>query len=546
MTGNDTLWYKDAIFYEVHVRAFCDGDADGRGDLRGLISKLDYLKDLGVDCIWLLPIYPSPLKDDGYDISDYYNIAPAYGTVDDFRTLLDQSHARGLHVIMDLVLNHTSDQHPWFQAARADRSSPYRDYYVWSDTNQKYSGARIIFLDSEKSNWTWDENAGQYFWHRFYSCQPDLNYDNPAVRAEMINVMRFWLKMGIDGFRADAVPYLFERESTNCENLPETHAYLKEIRRALDQEFPGRILLAEANQWPEDTRAYFGDGDEFHMGFHFPVMPRIYMALRQADRTPLVWILGRTPPIPDNCQWCTFLRNHDELTLEMVTEEERKWMWQEYAPEPRMRLNLGIRRRLAPLLDDDRRKIELANSLLFTLPGSSILYYGDEIGMGDNIWLPDRNGLRTPMQWTSAVNAGFSSAAPKSLYLPVIDNSVYGPAHINVADERAHPDSLLNSLRHMIAVRKEHPAFGRGSFTWVECESLAVAAYLRQYQDERVLVVNNLSGKPQKVALKLPFGAAQLEDLLGGQPLPAAEGGTLLLELKPYQYLWMGRQSSAA
>jgi maltose alpha-D-glucosyltransferase/alpha-amylase len=546
MTGNDTLWYKDAIFYEVHVRAFCDGDADGRGDLRGLISKLDYLKDLGVDCIWLLPIYPSPLKDDGYDISDYYNIAPAYGTVDDFRTLLDQAHTRGLHVIMDLVLNHTSDQHPWFQAARADRSSPYRDYYVWSDTNQKYSGARIIFLDTEKSNWTWDETAGQYFWHRFYSCQPDLNYDNPAVRAEMINVMRFWLKMGIDGFRADAVPYLFERESTNCENLPETHAYLKEIRRALDQEFPGRILLAEANQWPEDTRAYFGDGDEFHMGFHFPVMPRIYMALRQADRTPLVWILGRTPPIPDNCQWCTFLRNHDELTLEMVTEEERQWMWQEYAPEPRMRLNLGIRRRLAPLLDDDRRKIELANSLLFTLPGSSILYYGDEIGMGDNIWLPDRNGLRTPMQWTSAVNAGFSSAAPKSLYLPVIDNSVYGPAHINVADERAHPDSLLNSLRHMIAVRKEHPAFGRGSFTWVECESLAVAAYLRQYQDERVLVVNNLSGKPQKVALKLPFGAAQLEDLLGGQPLPAAEGGTLLLELKPYQYLWMGRQSSAA
>ncbi len=470
MTGNDTLWYKDAIFYEVHVRAFCDGDADGRGDLRGLISKLDYLKDLGVDCIWLLPIYPSPLKDDGYDISDYYNIAPAYGTVEDFRSLLDQAHARGLHVIMDLVLNHTSDQHPWFQAGRADRSSPYRDYYVWSDTDQKYSGARIIFLDTEKSNWTWDATAGQYFWHRFYSCQPDLNYDNPAVRGEMINVMRFWLKMGIDGFRADAVPYLFEREGTNCENLPETHAYLKEIRRALDQEFPGRILLAEANQWPEDTRAYFGDGDEFQMGFHFPVMPRIFMALRQADRTPLVWILGRTPPIPDNCQWCTFLRNHDELTLEMVTEEERQWMWQEYAPEPRMRLNLGIRRRLAPLLDDDRRKIELANSLLFTLPGSSILYYGDEIGMGDNIWLPDRNGVRTPMQWTSAVNAGFSSAAPKSLYLPLIDNSVYGPAHINVADERAHPDSLLNRLRRLIAVRKQHPAFGRGSFTWVECE----------------------------------------------------------------------------
>ncbi len=540
MTGNDTLWYKDAIFYEVHVRAFCDGDADGRGDLRGLISKLDYLKDLGVDCLWLLPIYPSPLKDDGYDISDYFNIAPAYGTLDDFRTLLDQAHARGLHVIMDLVLNHTSDQHPWFQAARADRNSPYRDYYVWSDTDQKYSGARIIFLDTEKSNWTWDKTAGQYFWHRFYACQPDLNYDNPAVRAEMINVMRFWLKMGSDGFRADAVPYLFEREGTNCENLPETHAYLKEIRRSLDQEFPGRILLAEANQWPEDTRAYFGDGDEFHMGFHFPVMPRIYMALRQADRTPLVWILGRTPPIPDNCQWCTFLRNHDELTLEMVTEEERQWMWQEYAPEPRMRLNLGIRRRLAPLLDNDRRKIELANSLLFTLPGSSILYYGDEIGMGDNIWLPDRNGMRTPMQWTSAVNAGFSSAAPKSLYLPVIDNSVYGPGHANVADERAHPDSLLNSLRHMIAVRKEHPAFGRGSFTWVEGESLAVAAYLRQYQDERVLVVNNLSGKQQSVALKLPFGAGRPQNLVNPRPLPPVQDGLITLEMGPYQYIWAG------
>ena len=538
MPGNDALWYKDAIFYEVHVRAFSDGDDDGRGDLRGLISKLDYLKDLGVDCIWLLPIYPSPLKDDGYDISDYYNIAPAYGTVDDFRTLLDEAHARGLHVIMDLVLNHTSDQHPWFQAARADRNSPYRDYYVWSDTDQKYSEARIIFLDTEKSNWTWDETAGQYFWHRFYACQPDLNYDNPAVRAEMINVMRFWLKMGIDGFRADAVPYLFEREGTNCENLPETHAYLKEIRRTIEAEFPGAILLAEANQWPEDTRAYFGDGDEFNMGFHFPVMPRLYMALRKADRTPLVWILGRTPPIPDNCQWCTFLRNHDELTLEMVTEEERQWMWQEYAPEPRMRLNLGIRRRLAPLLDNDRRKIELANSLLFTLPGSPILYYGDEIGMGDNIWLPDRNGVRTPMQWTSAVNAGFSCAAPKSLYLPVIDNSVYGPGHVNVADERAHPDSLLNTLRHMIAVRKQHLAFGRGSFAWAECELLAIAAYVRQYGDDRVLVVNNLSGAKQAVTLKLPF-AGQPEDLLGKLSLPAMEDRTLTVELKPYEYLWM-------
>ncbi len=537
MPANNPLWYKDAIFYEIHVRAFFDGDDDGRGDLRGLTSKLDYLKDLGVDCIWLLPIYPSPLKDDGYDISDYYNIAPAYGTVDDFHNLLDQAHARGLHVIMDLVLNHTSDQHPWFQAARRDRNSPYRDYYVWSDTDQKYKDARIIFLDTEKSNWTWDEMAGQYFWHRFYSCQPDLNFDNPAVRQEMINVMRFWLKMGIDGFRADAVPYLFEREGTNCENLPETHAYLKEIRRALDQEFPGRILLAEANQWPEDTRAYFGDGDEFHMGFHFPVMPRIYMALRKADRTPLVWILGRTPPIPDNCQWCTFLRNHDELTLEMVSEEERQWMWHEYAPEARMRLNLGIRRRLAPLLDNDRRKIELANSLLFTLPGSSILYYGDEIGMGDNIWLHDRNGVRTPMQWTSAVNAGFSCAAPKSLYLPVIDNSVYGPGHVNVTDERAHADSLLNTLRHLIAVRKQHPAFGRGSFAWVECESLSVAAYVRQFGEERVLVVNNLAGKKQPVELKLPF-EGQIKNLLNSNPLPTVQEGRVTLEMGPYQYLW--------
>jgi maltose alpha-D-glucosyltransferase / alpha-amylase len=550
MPAPDPLWYKDAIFYEVHVRAFCDGDGDGRGDLKGVISKLDYLKDLGVDCLWLLPIYPSPLRDDGYDISDYYSIAHEFGTVADLRRLLDEAHARRLHVIMDLVLNHTSDQHPWFQAARTDRNSPYRDYYVWSDTDQKYSGARIIFLDTEKSNWTWDEAAGQYYWHRFYSCQPDLNYDNPAVRAEMINVMRFWLELGIDGFRADAVPYLFEREGTNCENLPETHAYLKEIRRVLEKEYPGRILLAEANQWPEDTRAYFGNGDEFNMGFHFPVMPRIYMALRKADRTPLVWILGRTPSIPPNCQWCTFLRNHDELTLEMVTEEERQWMWQEYAPEPRMRLNLGIRRRLAPLLDNDRRKIELANSLLFTLPGSSILYYGDEIGMGDNIWLDDRNGVRTPMQWSGAQNAGFSSAAPEKLYLPVIDDPVYGPARVNVTAELALPDSLLNTLRRRITTRKYHPAFGRGSFDWVECDNLAIAAYLREYGEDRLLVVNNLSGKKQPVTLKLQLKQPQPWDLLAPPkattPLkpPASrflvDKGLLKFELEPYEYLWLG------
>ncbi|HEX7434039.1 MAG TPA: maltose alpha-D-glucosyltransferase, partial [Anaerolineaceae bacterium] len=384
---DNPLWFKDAVFYEVYCRAYSDSNGDGHGDLRGLTQKLDYIHSLGVDCIWLLPIYPSPLLDDGYDIADFYGVHPDYGTLDDFKTLVKEAHGRGLRVIADLVLNHTSDQHPWFQASRSSRESPYRDYYVWSDTDQEYTGARIIFLDTEKSNWTWDPVAGQYFWHRFYSSQPDLNYDNPAVRQAMIDVMDFWLGMGIDGFRADAVPYLFEREGTNCENLPETHAYLREIRSFMDQKYPGRILLGEANQWPVDLRPYLGDGDEFHMAFHFPLMPRVFMALKRADVTPMLSILAQTPEIPENCQWCTFLRNHDELTLEMVTEEERQWMWAQYAPEPRMRLNLGIRRRLAPLLDGDRRKIELANALSFALPGSPILYYGDEIGMGDDIWM---------------------------------------------------------------------------------------------------------------------------------------------------------------
>lgn len=396
---SDSLWYKNAVFYEVYVRAFYDSNADGHGDLNGLARKLDYLQSLGVDCLWLLPIYPSPLKDDGYDISDYTGIHPDYGTLDDFKNLLEAAHARNIQLIMDLVINHTSDQHPWFQAARSDRGSPYRAYYVWSDTDKKYSQARIIFVDTEKSNWTWDEAAGQYFWHRFYSSQPDLNFDNPAVRAEFLRIIRFWLDLGVDGFRVDAVPYIFEREGTNCENLPETHAFLKEIRAFVDQNYPGRLLLCEANQWPQEVRSYFGDGDEFHMAFHFPLMPRIFMALRRADASPVKWALSHTPSIPGNCQWCTFLRNHDELTLEMVTEEERGWMWEEYAPDPHMRLNLGIRRRLAPLLDNDPRKIGLAFSLLFTLPGTPVIYYGDEIGMGDNLSLPDRNGVRTPMQW---------------------------------------------------------------------------------------------------------------------------------------------------
>lgn len=537
---DNPLWYKDALFYEVYVRAFCDSNGDGKGDLPGLASKLDYLQELGIDCLWLLPIYPSPLKDDGYDIADYYGVHPDYGTLDDFQDLVEGAHSRGMRVISDLVLNHTSDQHPWFQSARADRNSPYRDYYVWSDTDDKYSEARIIFLDTEKSNWTWDEIAGQYFWHRFYSSQPDLNFDNPAVQNEMLRIMDFWLDLGVDGFRADAVPYLFEREGTNCENLPETHEYLKRLRRFIDERHPGHILLCEANQWPEDVRAYFGDGDEFHMGFNFPIMPRIFMSLRKADISSLVWIQQRTPPIPDECQWCIFLRNHDELTLEMVTEEERQWMWREYSPDARMRLNLGIRRRLAPLLDNDLDKIALANSLLFTLAGSPILYYGDEIGMGDNIWLPDRNGVRTPMQWTDQPNAGFSEAGPQRFYSPIISEQPYSPSTVNVAGQRADPNSLFNIILHMINVRKEHPAFGRGNFEWVDAGTKSVAAYLRSHQGEDLLVVNNLASAPQSVILRMPGTISQSPvDLLTRTSISQREAGGLQLALQPYQYLWL-------
>ena len=539
MTDNP-LWYKDAVIYELYVRAFYDSNADGHGDLPGVIAKLDYLKDLGVDCLWLLPTYPSPLKDDGYDIADYYDVISDYGTLDDFKQLLEEAHARGIRVITDLVLNHTSDQHPWFQSARSDPDSPYRDYYVWSDTDQKYKETRIIFLDTEDSNWAWDDQAGMYYWHRFYSSQPDLNYDNPAVREEMKNVMKFWIDMGIDGFRADAVRYLYEREGTNCENLPETHAYLKEIRRFMDQNYPNRLLLCEANQWPEDLRPYFGDGDEFHMGFHFPIMPRIFMSLRREDPLSIIWILNRTPPIPDTCQWCLFLRNHDELTLEMVTEDERQWMWEEYAPEPRMRLNLGIRRRLAPLLDNDRRKIELANSLLFTLPGSPVIYYGDEIGMGDNIGLPDRNGVRTPMQWDSTPSAGFSEADPQDFYSPVVDRDPFGPGRVNVADQKSDPTSLFNSMRRMIAVRKAHSAFGWGSFTWVTCDSPSVAAYERLYQDERLLIVNNLASAQQAVNVTVSgVQSAQPVELLSGEKVPDIQSEKLSLTLEPYQYVWL-------
>ena len=528
------------------MRAFCDSNSDGHGDLRGLTNRLDYLQDLGVDCLWMLPIYASPLLDDGYDIADYYSLLSEYGTLEDLRQLVAAVHGRGMHIVADLVLNHTSDQHPWFQAARLDRSSPYRDYYVWSDTDQKYRDARIIFIDSEKSNWTWDEQAGQFYWHRFYATQPDLNYENPRVRAEMLQVMKFWLDLGIDGFRADAVPYLFEREGTNCENLPETHAYLKEIRRFIDQHYPGRILLAEANQWPEDVRPYFGDDDEFHMGFHFPVMPRIFMALRAGDRTSLESILKRTPVIPPGCQWCTFLRNHDELTLEMVTEQERQWMWREYAPEARMRLNLGIRRRLAPLLENDRRIIELAYSLLFTLPGSPIIYYGDEIGMGDNIWLPDRNGVRTPMQWEASQSAGFSAAPREAFFTPVIDSPPYDPANVNVAAQRADPGSLLNVIRRMIAVRKSHPALGLGELVWVDVASPAVAAYWRVTQKSRILVLNNLS--PNNQAVSLPLEAQQISANLANQldllsrsvRASLTPNDQLQIELQPFQFVWLG------
>jgi len=537
---NNPLWYKNAVFYEVYVRAFYDSNQDGHGDLKGLTQKLDYLQELGIDSLWLMPVYPSPLKDDGYDIADYYGILQTYGVPDNLKQLIQAAHARGIRVILDLVLNHTSDEHPWFQAARNDPASPYRDYYVWSDSDDKYSQARIIFVDTQRSNWAWDEKAKKYFWHRFYPSQPDLNYDNPRVQQEMIDVMAFWLEQGVDGFRADAVPYLFEREGTNCENLPETHAYLKRLRRFMDERHPGSILLCEANQWPEDVRPYFGNGDEFHMGFHFPLMPRLYMSLRRGDRSPLEWVLARTPSIPDNCQWCTFLRNHDELTLEMVTEEERQWMWREYAPEARMRLNLGIRRRLAPLLGNNRKLIELAYSLLFSLPGSPILYYGDEIGMGDDIWLEDRNGVRTPMQWDSSPNAGFSQAQASSLYAPVINTEPFGYQRVNVSAQRADPNSLWHLVRRMIAVRKANPSLSLGSFSWVDVEEKAVAAYWRAFEGEVLLIINNLSGVQQKIAAALPEAShpVSFEPLLGRQTL-RVQNGMFELTLEPYEYTWL-------
>jgi maltose alpha-D-glucosyltransferase/alpha-amylase len=533
-------WYKDALFYEVHVKAFRDANGDGIGDFAGLAQSLDYLRDLGVDCLWLLPMYPSPLRDDGYDISDFYGIHPAYGTLEDFQRFLDAAHARGLRVIADLVMNHTSDQHPWFQASRTDPTGPYGDYYVWSATDQRYRDARIIFVDTETSNWAWDPVRQAYYWHRFFSHQPDLNYDNPRVRDEMLNVMRFWLDRGLDGFRCDAVPYLVEREGTRCENLPETHAILKEFRRVVDHEYGGdRVLLAEANQWPEDVRPYFGDGDEFHMAFHFPLMPRLYMAIRREDRLPIVDIFTHTPPIPPCCQWALFLRNHDELTLEMVTPEEREYMYFAYAPDPQAKLNLGIRRRLAPLLDNDRRRIELLTALIFTLPGSPVVYYGDEIGMGDNLHLGDRHGVRTPMQWSPDRNAGFSTAEERRLYLPPITDPVYGYQAVNVEAQLKQPSSLLNTMRRLIATRKRYRAFGRGTIEFLRPLNPSVLAFVRQWEDETLLVVANLSARTQPVSLDLArYRGAVPVELLDETRFPPIGSQPYFLSLGPHGFFW--------
>jgi maltose alpha-D-glucosyltransferase/alpha-amylase len=537
----DDLWFKDAVFYEAPVRSFFDANGDGKGDFRGMAQKLDYLRDLGVDCIWITPMYPSPLRDDGYDIANFTAIHPDFGTVADFKLFLDAAHARGLKVIADLVMNHTSDQHPWFQEARANPDSPKRDYYVWTDDPSRYSGARIIFTDTEPSNWTYDPVARKYYWHRFFAHQPDLNYDNPDVWREMFDVARFWLNLGLDGFRCDAVPYLYERDGTNCENLPETHAFLQALRRMIDTEYPGKITLAEANQWPEDVIYYFGTPEhpEFHMAFHFPVMPRLYMALRREDRAPIVDILRRTPEIPPHCQWATFLRNHDELTLEMVTLDERHYMWDEYAPEPRMRINLGIRRRLAPLLDNGRPEIELMNALVLSLPGSPCLYYGDEIGMGDNIWLRDRNGVRTPMQWSPDRNAGFSQASWSGLYAPVVSDSVYGYQTVNVESQRRTPTSLLNWMRRIISVRKQYKAFGRGSLEFILPDNPHIMAYVRQYEAETILCVANLARSVQCVELNLSaFEGAWPADLFSGNRFPQISGAPYVLTLPARGFFW--------
>ena len=561
----DPEWYRRAVFYEVLIRGFQDASGDGTGDIRGLTSRLDYLQWLGIDCIWLLPIYSSPLRDGGYDISDFMRVLDDYGNIADFVELVEEAHKRGMRVIADLVMNHTSDQHPWFQASRTDPDGPFGDFYVWADDPDKYPGARVIFIDTETSNWTFDPVRGQYYWHRFFSHQPDLNFENPRVQDAMIEVLRFWLDLGIDGFRLDAVPYLYEREGTNCENLKETHEYLKRIRAEVDKLYPDRVLLAEANQWPADVVEYFGDpetgGNECHMAFHFPLMPRIFMAVRREQRYPISEILAQTPKIPAGCQWGIFLRNHDELTLEMVTDDERDYMYTEYAKDPRMKANIGIRRRLAPLLDNDRNQLELFTALLLSLPGSPVLYYGDEIGMGDNIWLGDRDGVRTPMQWTPDRNGGFSSSDPQRLYLPPVMDPIYGYQSLNVEAQQRTPQSLLHWTRRMIEIRKRHPVFGLGAYEELTSSNPSVLAFVREHDaaatlaaqrllgehgapwehdaSDRILCVNNLSRFPQPVELDLRrfIGVTPVE-CMGGVTFPRIGELPYLLTLPGHGFYW--------
>ncbi len=562
----DPLWYKDAVIYELHVKTFCDSDGDGMGDFRGLNDKLDFLQELGITAVWLLPFYPSPMRDDGYDIADYFDVNPNYGTLQDFQAFLAAAHERGLRVITELVLNHTSDQNPWFQKSRravavagignpggekstsgaAGVTDPgysgdlnYKDFYVWSDTPEKYKDARIIFKDFETSNWAWDPVAKAYYWHRFYSHQPDLNFDNPAVHEAVEKVCDFWLNMGVDGLRLDAIPYLYEREGTSCENLPGTHEFLRKLRAHVDAKFPNRMLLAEANQWPEDAVAYFGNGDESHMSFHFPLMPRMFMALQMEDRFPIIDILDQTPPIPDNCQWAMFLRNHDELTLEMVTDEERDYMYRVYATDPLARINLGIRRRLAPLLANNRRKIELLNIMLFSMPGTPIIYYGDEIGMGDNFYLGDRNGCRTPMQWSPDRNAGFSKANPQQLYLPVTIDPEYHYEAINVENQQKNPSSLLWWMRRVIAMRKNFKAFSRGSLEFLYPDNAKVLAFLRRYEKETIVVVVNLSRFAQSAEIDLSgFAGCVPMEVFSRNLFPTIRKSPFLLTLNPHAHYW--------
>jgi len=537
----DDLWYKDAVFYELHVRTFFDSNGDGIGDFTGLTQKLDYLQSLGIDCIWLLPFFPSPLKDDGYDVSDFYNIHPDLGTLDDFKKFTEEAHNRGLRIISDMVFNHVSNEHSWFKEARTDRNSPKRNWFVWADDDKKYKDIRIIFTDTETSNWTWDPEAKQYFWHRFFSNQPDLNYDNPEVREEMKKIISFWMDLGLDGMRCDAVPYLFEREGTSGENLPETHEFFKDVRRMMDEKYPGKILLAEANQIPSETIPYFGDNEnpEFHMAFNFPLMPRIYLSLAKKDKTAIEDILEQTRDLPKNSQWATFLRNHDELTLEMVTDEERDFMYMEYAKHPKMKINVGIRRRLAPLVDNDQLTMELLTGMLLTLPGSPVMYYGDELGMGDNVFLGDRNGVRTPMQWSSDLNAGFSIADPEHCYLPPITNPAYHYETLNVRTEEKMPYSFLNWVKIRLKVRRKTKAFGRGTFQALETGNKAIFAFIREYKDDTILCVYNLSRRAQYCEIDLSeYKGLNLFEMNGEIVFPTVTDEKYFLTLTGHRFFW--------